>query len=229
MLFGYGEDSLTLAILLGHTPRLLATLGDASPESPLYTLYRPCFGRRAVAGRRGAPCSFGEFDAIIVTADFTYLIEAKRTGSSEAVGSEVQLRPEQVRRHAAMRAYVEEWHRCQAGGWSDLVQRSQITPRLQALGLRVPDSRSKLAANLCYVLGMTSRSSGAIQDVVLFVRDLSVQGPRASPPTEVTEPGFVVVHARVNTFNQGWALIAPESEALDVEFWRSPVVRPRQP
>jgi hypothetical protein len=227
MLLGYGEDSLTLGVLLAHTPAFLAALGDTTDESPIYTLYRPCFGRRAVAGKRGSPCSFGEFDAIIITASRTYLIEAKRTGSKEAVGAEVHLRTEQVRRHAAMRAYVEEWNACQPTGWADFVARSRIVPRLSSIDLRVPDSHSRLAKNLCYILGMTSDSSGEVQDVLLFIRDLSADGPRASPPTEVTEPGFIVVHARVNTFNEGWTLIAPQVGAPGVEFWRSPFVRQR--
>ncbi len=222
MLIGYGEDSLTIAVLLTHTPRLLMALGDATEGNRVLTLYRPSFGRRAVSGRRGPPCVFGDFDAIIITPECTYLIESKRTGSSETEGAEVHLRKEQVCRHAVMRAYIEEWHATRATGWDDFIRRSGIAGRLHALGRQLPPSGSRLAENLRYVLNMASISSGQVQDVLLFLRDLSATGPNASPPTVVTEVGFVVVHARIDTINHGWTMIAPATVAPSVEFWLSP-------
>ena len=93
-IIGYGEDALTYEMLNNRMPVFLREMGDKSKLNDVVFLYRPSFGR----GEKG----FGEFDAIVGTNEFIYLIESKWTYSTEVKRGnikEITLRAPQTRRH----------------------------------------------------------------------------------------------------------------------------------
>ncbi len=93
-IIGYGEDALTYEMLHKKMPDILGALGDKSELDDIVFLYRPSFGR----GESG----FGEFDAIVGTKKYIFLIESKWIYSSEVkIGAkkEITLRRPQTRRH----------------------------------------------------------------------------------------------------------------------------------
>jgi hypothetical protein len=182
-LLGYGEDALTLWALSHRLPDIRSPLGDqASPTTTVY--YRPSFGRRSATpgrshGDRGP--QFGEFDAIIATDRGVYLLEAKWSASGEIAGEQVDLRPEQIRRHQVFRRYLEAWTQAGQPDWGEFVGRY---PRLvlQAPGgeerFRVAPAGTVLARNLEVVLRRCAKAGPVLADVLLVVHPQRSPGPR---------------------------------------------------
>ena len=84
-ILGYGEDSLTFWALKYRLKDILKKLNDKTPSSKCTIFYRPSFGR-------GNYICFGEFDAILATEKFIYLIESKWEESSGVNSKEINLK-----------------------------------------------------------------------------------------------------------------------------------------
>lgn len=90
--FAYGEDRLTYWALRNRLDRILARLDAASDPADAVRLYRPSFGR-------GGGANFGEFDAIIATANAIYPIEAEWAESAEVHKFTIEVENTQINRH----------------------------------------------------------------------------------------------------------------------------------
>lgn len=115
MIYGYGEDALTLVLVGQQVHGFVRALEGRLPTRTPTVLYRPSFGRRATERTAeavvGAPrAAFGEFDAIVGTELGTYLVEVKWSRSG-GVGPDgvLVLADAQVRRHRVMRHYLDAW------------------------------------------------------------------------------------------------------------------------
>ena len=107
-IIGYGEDALTLSVLVNESSvikflKILHANKKDSIERQLKTahyIYRPSFGRNKK--------SLGEFDAIISTDTKVFLIESKWYKSGELTNGKVNLRSEQVMRHKIFSEMIEK-------------------------------------------------------------------------------------------------------------------------
>ncbi|QDV16538.1 hypothetical protein Pan153_11680 [Gimesia panareensis] len=165
----YGEDGLTLAVVTQHLGKLLDAIRsqhseldedeDLSLEDCL-VFYRPSFGRRG--GPEGA--SFGEFDAIIATKKYLYLIESKWI-RSRIKGRTIKLKENQIRRHQ-----IFEWHR---KNWKEIQDWKQFRNKYHAEfdakhgPKRLAPETSKLGKNLEQVLNLLFTRKVPIQHVIL--------------------------------------------------------------
>ena len=82
-----------------------------------------CRETPALASGGAKRSEFGEFDALIVTSEAAYLIEAKWGSSQENDNGEVRLRNEQQRRHKVFRWYLSQWRQLMPTSWPDFRQR----------------------------------------------------------------------------------------------------------
>ncbi len=169
-ILGYGEDALTLHAVVNGLPDIFARLGDDTDAARALVFYRPSFGRRGAPPDRPPGSQFGEFDAIIGTARAVYLVEAKRSASGEVTGSDLQLRPEQIRRHLAFRAYFEEWRQERPSDWTSFATRMRAVFHSRGLRLDAPAAGTTLAKNIAYVLGRLDVCGSRLVDVLLFCR-----------------------------------------------------------
>ena len=169
-ILGYGEDALTLHALINGLPDIFTSLGDDTDPAKALVFYRPSFGRRGSPPIGPQGSQFGEFDAIIGTSRAVYVVEAKRSGSGELKGSDLQLRPEQITRHSAFRAYFEEWRRERPPDWTPFAARMRAVFESRGLRLEAPAVGTTLAKNLAYVLGRLDGCGPKLVDVLLFCR-----------------------------------------------------------
>jgi hypothetical protein len=139
-IFGYGEDALTLWALTQRLGVLLDALDDSSKPDDALVFFRPSFGRRGASETweegQSRASQFGEFDAIIATPQRIALVEAKRGQASELLGDTISLRSEQVRRHAIMRWYVNNWRAMNPAGLARLprAERRSVSDKLRRDG-----------------------------------------------------------------------------------------------
>jgi len=106
-ILGYGEDAFTFRALKRRTSEILKKSHDQTDPSDCLIFFRPSFGRRAGKGR----AEFGEFDAIVASAQNIYLIESKWDKSSENKNDKIKLAEAQIRRHKIFSWYLENWDR----------------------------------------------------------------------------------------------------------------------
>lgn len=151
-ILGYGEDALTLHGLTRGLASIFDQLEDDSDPGKALAFYRPSFGRRGSAPSGSPSSQFGEFDAIVGTPRAVCIVETKWAASGELDGTDLLLRPEQLRRHAAFRSYLEEWRRERSTEWTSFAVR--MRPILEAQGQRLapPSTGTTLGRNLGYVL-----------------------------------------------------------------------------
>jgi hypothetical protein len=170
-LFGYGEDALTYHVLTNRLSEFLEELGDFTPSSDAIVFFRPSFGRRAAGQSGGRASPFGEFDAIVGTARAVYLIESKWSRSGEVWQPTLVIRPEQIRRHAVLRWYLERWRADRPSNWTEFATPEVNTafeerfPSMKIPSATVP---TVLADSLGYVLEMLLTSGPLIEDVLLY-------------------------------------------------------------
>lgn len=107
--FVYGEDGLTLKFLKENLQEVLDKLGDNS-DKDCTVFYRPSLGRTKY---------FGEFDAILITSDYTYLIESKWDWSSDLRQG---LKDHQIRRHRILAWLKENWESKKWENWDEFVK-----------------------------------------------------------------------------------------------------------
>jgi hypothetical protein len=169
-ILGYGEDALTLHALTNGLPGIFARLGDGSDPAKAIIFYRPSFGRRGSASTARAASQFGEFDAIVGTSRAVYLLEAKRPESGKLNGATFDLKPVQLRRHAAFRAYFDEWRRERPLNWPHFAARMLAIFRTRGVHLVPPPAGTTLAMNIAYVLDRLDACGPNLVDVLLFCR-----------------------------------------------------------
>jgi len=104
-MLGYGEDAFTFWSLREQLFEILKRLKDQSDPSDCLIFLRPSFGRRGGRGR----AEFGEFDAIVASAQNIYLIESKWDKSSENKIDKIILSEVQIRRHKIFSWNLENW------------------------------------------------------------------------------------------------------------------------
>lgn len=174
-IIGYGEDALTMYALSSRLGEVLAELGDESAPDECIVFYRPSFGRRSggalMPGETASRSEFGEFDAVLGTPAGVYLIEAKWGRSSEIVAGSLLLRPEQIRRHHLLKAYLIAWRqRSESGDWSAF--HAKLGGYLEVGGVQYPVAppNSRLASSLERVLSSIAPCGEHVEDVVLYLR-----------------------------------------------------------
>ena len=156
---GYGEDFLTFWAVTTKLRDILSQLGDNSEPRECSVFYRPSFGR---AGKGGS--TFGEFDALIVTAESVYPVEAKWDGSrAHWKHNTLELREKQVRRHEIFRWYHENWN---GVDWDDFAQRHAEEFK-RKFEKKIPTKDKLLAKNLITILSKTRGKK--LVDVLLFL------------------------------------------------------------
>lgn len=210
-LMSYGEDALTLAAVTGGMPSLLTKLRDATDAEDALVLYRPSFGRRSgIEGRRRS--EFGEFDAIIGTAQAIYLVEAKWSASAELRSGSIQLRPEQLRRHQVFRSYLQQWRAQNCNVWADFVPQGRPMLEEGFEGLTTPGEDTTLAKNLEYVLNLLMPLGEAVVDVLLGCSPGPFAGAISGPR------GFEVIQHQVESVGgAGYVELWPTSRPIDGE------------
>ena len=101
----YGEDGLTLKYTKERLGEILHELQDNSNPADCTVFFRPSFGR----GTAG----YGEFDAIIISQEKAYLVEAKWDGGRDLSGprkQRIRLRKDQIRRHEIFKWFRQYWN-----------------------------------------------------------------------------------------------------------------------
>ena len=106
-IIGYGEDALTFWALTNMNRSIL----DEADDSDLLDyiiIYRPSFGRGSKSG-----ATFGEFDSILVSKRFVYLIESKWEHSNEFKKRKgvIEITGVQQLRHRVFSWYLTRWKR----------------------------------------------------------------------------------------------------------------------
>ncbi len=177
-LLGYGEDALTLWMLMQCLGTFLKKLGDSSDPQRCLVWYRPSFGR---SGGDRKP-QFGEFDFIICSPSCLYLGENKWEGSQESTdGKTLDLRPEQKIRHLFFRFYVQQWIQCQCSTWIQFIRSSAVKQSLtefnrqlhEEFGIRktIPKPDTRLAKNLESILNAIKnyyQHVPPVKDILVF-------------------------------------------------------------
>jgi len=175
-LLSYGEDPLTYWSLTKRLGHFLRKLNDTTDPDAALVIYRPSFGRE------GSSSQFGEFDAIVGTAQGVYLVEAKWSESSELKDGVLSVRDGQLKRHRVFRHYLERWRAALPADWSAFVGAASESFMAQFPGITLPPAGSKLACNLVFVLQLLAPLGRRIEDVLLFntVRE-EFAPPRVEP------------------------------------------------
>ena len=196
---GYGEDALTLWALQNRLDEILRSFEDSS-TNVRDVFFRPSFGRRSLSRVDAVPGpQFGEFDAIVVSGNGTYLIEAKWTGSGEVATEGVTLRPEQVRRHRVFREYLTRWRTAAPPDWAAFMTSGEFLtlPSKDELveQFTVARSDTRLAENLEFVLNACAAGGESVVDLLLVVHP-SGEARRLLPPdgfqcVELSSPPIV--------------------------------------
>ncbi len=170
-IFGYGEDAATYWALTTNLKKILEVQGDKS--SPLVVFYRPSFGR----GKHG----WGEFDAIIGTEQAIYLVESKWFRSSEcARKGTIEVRREQVVRHAMFQWVYKKWHDGKYCEWKVFREKNNNAFKKEHNKTKkeLPNADNLLACNLMNLCSKLSKCGTVVKNILLFLHaDLS----RATP------------------------------------------------
>lgn len=97
---------------------------------------------------------FGEFDAIVVSRMYVYLIESK--WDHRRPSSTLRNEPHQVQklRHNVFSWYLTHWNEKYYGDWSGFRERYIEDEELKhRLGKKIPATKSTLSENLEFILG----------------------------------------------------------------------------
>jgi len=157
--YGYGEDFLTLLVLIKRIDEFLSELEDKI-SSECYIYYRPSFGRAGGTEEKKSS-QFGEFDAIVVNGGNAYLIESKWDGSSFEDNT-LKLTDNQVHRHMVMEWYHENWS---YNIWDDDKKASEFESKFHKNVF--PSERSKLRNNLDTIMNQIQNKQ--IKHVILYI------------------------------------------------------------
>jgi hypothetical protein len=190
MMYGYGEDALTLWAMTKGLPEFLEQLNDTTLAEDAIVLFRPSFGRRS-PNPNAIPSVFGEFDAIVCTSLATYLVEGKWNSSSELTETTLTVADRQKRRHRVLRWYYDNWRQSNSRSWSDFRDRKKKAFEAAFPGLTIPTAGTTLAKNLAFVLAIICRRAVPLVDVLLFSTVSETVRPTAVNPPEFR---LVVMH-----------------------------------
>jgi hypothetical protein len=168
---GYGEDSLTLWALRKHTAKILNRFRDKTPPKNCLIFYRPSFGRQR---KRSGEATFGEFDAVVASAEKVYLVESKWDGFGRPKRYKTALRREQRLRHEIFSWYLQRWRKKYTGEWQRFREERQALFQKEFKRREMAPTGSLLARNLESVLariGMGRKnplSRATIKNVMVF-------------------------------------------------------------
>ena len=182
MMYGYGEDALTLYAMTKGLRVFLDQLNDPTPTDEAMVYFRPSFGRRS-PNPNATPSVFGEFDAIVVSGLAAYLVEGKWNSSAELQETVVTVAERQQRRHKVFRWYHEKWRQEMPVSWADFRAQTKADFESAFPGLTIPTAGTTLAMNLQFVLTGLCLRHIPLVDVLLFstihenVRPVAVEPP----------------------------------------------------
>lgn len=178
----YGEDGLTLKYTKEGLEEVLKKLEDESDPNECTVFFRPSFGR----------AQYGEFDAIIISQQKAYLVEAKWDQSGDLSGG---LREDQIRRHSIMKWFSQNWDGEKGDEWDQFAQRHNpefkrtfkfVTKNGKSETKYIPNSESRVGQNLQTIL--TEIGDREIENVLLiFYRDT---------PPKAEQEGFITVYIK---------------------------------
>jgi hypothetical protein len=166
-IIGYGEDALTLWALKQQIFKILEEFKDKTAISDCIVFYRPSFGRHSKANSS----VFGEFDAIIASKEYIYLIESKWDNHTEFKDVEFILREEQTLRHKVFSWYLKHWNRKYLRNWQSFINEQQNDFKIE--NKTIAPKGSLLSRNLEFILNKIqnrceSISESNIKNVFLF-------------------------------------------------------------
>jgi hypothetical protein len=166
-IIGYGEDALTLWALKKQIFKILEEFKDKTAISDCIVFYRPSFGRHSKANSS----VFGEFDAIIASKEYIYLIESKWDNHTEFKDVEFILREEQTLRHKVFSWYLKHWNRKYLRNWQFFINEQQNDFKIE--NKTIAPKGSLLSRNLEFILNKIqnrceSISESNIKNVFLF-------------------------------------------------------------
>lgn len=190
-ILGYGEDAFTLWALKQHTSDILKSFQDQTAPSDCLIFYRPSFGRSG--GEDTA--EFGEFDAILVSAENIYLMESKWDNFSRFKTAEITIRPEQKLRHRIFSWYLTHWDKKYFNDWENFVKEQINDFQKKFPKRKIAPAGSLLATNLQFILTMLQKryeqfsSEHNIKNVLLFF----FNEERSKPPTKISK-GFKLIN-----------------------------------
>jgi hypothetical protein len=181
-ILSYGEDAYTLWALRNRLSDIINEFDDYSNEDKCKVIFRPSFGRRG--GVKSA--QFGEFDFILLSGSHIYLGESKWGGSSEVKGEDLRLRPEQLKRHDVLTAYIEKWFEKDFKRWSDFLADTGEDLSLSNGSIKIAPAGSRLAENLFSVLEIMKnhfdQEKPEVKNLLLYLHE---DVPQASLPSTV--------------------------------------------
>ncbi len=176
----YGEDGLTLKYTKERLGDILHRLGDNSNPADCTVFYRPSFGR--VRG-------YGEFDAIIISQEKAYLVEAKWDGSGNLSRG---LGEEQTRRHRILKWFRDNWNGEVGEAWDRFAEKNNpefkriftfSTKKGKRVSKFIPSSDRLVGKNLQTILKEIGNRK--LENVLLiFYKDM---------PPEVEQDKFTTV------------------------------------
>jgi len=181
---GYGEDGLTHHALHARRAELLRALRDPTPPGDCLVYYRPSCGRAGGS-------QFGEFDAIVRTSKFIYLIECKWDSGARSK-AEVKLPEVQRKRHQILAWLYENW--CEVfrnevePTWAAFLEQREKDFSRKFPDGRLPGATSLLARNLQSILSTIMRPRRPLRNVLLYFHN---HGDTA-PTRVVTHTGDTV-------------------------------------
>jgi hypothetical protein len=180
----YGEDGLTLKYTKERTDEILQKLGDKSNPDECTIFFRPSFGR----------AQYGEFDAIIISQEKAYLVEAKWDESGDLSGG---LREDQIRRHKIIEWFGANWNGEVGEKWDEFADKHNpefkqifkfVTKSGKDESKYIPSSESRVGQNLQTILGVIGNRK--VENVLLlFYKDT---------PPKAEQEGFTTVFIQYN-------------------------------
>ena len=192
-IIGYGEDALTYWAITSKLDEILRALGDKSYPSATIIIYLPSFGRRGRIGSHAnkgqLSAEFGDFDAILGTPQAVYLVDSKWDLAPKTGNYWITLNAAHSARHEIMRWYLKTWQMSQPNDWITFVEQQETAFQTLFPGNKLAPVDSRLAQNLEYVLNTLGKCGTHVQDVLLFI------GQMTSPkPIGVKPDGFKLVN-----------------------------------
>jgi hypothetical protein len=178
---GYGEDGLTLKYTKERLGNILQKLGDNSKQADCTVFFRPSFGRG----------QYGEFDAIIISKEKAYFVEAKWDSNRDLKEINV-LREDQIRHHKIFEWFSQNWRGEVGEDWNGFAKKNNPefkriftfkTSRGKDSVKSIPKSDTTLGKNLRTVLEKIGDKK--LENVLLiFYKD---------KPPKAKQNGFVTV------------------------------------
>lgn len=193
MMYGYGEDALTLYTMTRGLRSFLDQLNDSTPENEAIVYFRPSFGRRS-PNPKARPSVFGEFDAIVSTSFAVYLVEGKWNSSAELEDTTLTVAERQCRRHKVFRWYHDNWKKMMPTSWAKFRSDTKESFESTFQKLTIPTSGTTLAKNLEFILTSVCKRDLPLVDVLLFstVYQKTFSSLTVNPP----EFKLVVINAK---------------------------------